>query len=127
MANRVIPQEVKQIIDTSLTDPRIETFISSANAVVTDLLSGAGYTEEKLKTVELWLTAHFIASTVERQIKAEQTGQARVDYEGRTWKGLDGTTYGQQVMLLDTSGMLVQRIGKRIASMYAITSFEYED
>ena len=121
MAFRVNADEVKEIIDTSLSDPVIEAFISAANPTVTELLGSiTSLSAVQLKEIERWFTAHLIACTRERQIDKETTGQAGATYSGQTEMGLDATMYGQQVKVLDTSGIMAQRIGKKLASVYAI-------
>lgn len=124
MANRVTLDEVKEIIETDLNNTSINAFILSANITVTAILgSDTVITTAQLKEIERWLTAHLIASSKERQAHSEKVGDANITYEGKTGKGLDSTTYGQQVMLLDTTGKIVSNIGKKRASITAITSF----
>jgi hypothetical protein len=57
---------------------------------------------------------------MERQLKSETAGQGKDEYGGTYGMGLDFTSYGQQVKVLDVSGILAQRIGKQAASIYAI-------
>jgi hypothetical protein len=76
--------------------------------------------------VERWLSAHLLASTRERQVQTEEVGQAKVAYNSKLGLGLDSTTYGQQVKLMDSSGLLAN-LGKRNASIYAVTSFDEND
>ena len=130
MATRVSADEVKEILDTTLTDSAIEAFIGAANLTVTKILGDEDLTDDELKEIERWLTAHLIACTRERQIMKEAVGQASVTYAGVTKTGLDATLYGQQVKLLDTTGLLAQQesdLGKRQASIYAVTSFDDTD
>ena len=125
MTVRVTATEVKQILDTDLTDPVIEVFINAANLTVTDALgSSTVLSSDQLKEIERWLTAHLIASTRDPQAESEKTGAASIKYQGRTAMGLDATFYGQQVKILDTSGVLVGSVGKRKATVYAATSFD---
>ena len=125
MTVRVTATEVKQILDTDLTDPVIEVFINAANLTVTDALgSSTVLSSDQLKEIERWLTAHLIASTRDQQIQEDTIGKSKVVYQGRTAMGLDATFYGQQVKILDTSGVLVGSAGKRKATVYAATSFD---
>ncbi len=127
MATRVTAAEVKEILDTSLSDAVIEAFIQPANLTITELLGASGLSTATLKEIERWFAAHLLACTRERQSKMEVAGDAQISYQGVTEMGLDATFYGQQVKVLDTTGLMAASIGKRAASVYAITSFENED
>jgi hypothetical protein len=126
MTTRVNADEIKEILETELSDPTIEAFIGAANLIVTQNLGSSGLSTALLKEIERWLSAHLIASSRERQVKSEAAGLAKVDYDSKVGLGLDGTTYGQQVKLLDPTGLLTS-IGKRNASVFAIPSFTDED
>lgn len=115
MANRCTEIEVKEIIDTTLTENEIAPFITAANLIVTDILTGSGLLSAQLKEIERWLTAHFVAIRDPR-ISAEKTEGASATYHGKSDMGLDHTPYGQQVKLLDTTGALAN-LGKRKASV----------
>lgn len=120
MSVRVTSSEVKEILDTDLSDPIVEAYITSANVMVNDIL-GTGETDV-LKNIELWLTAHMIASTRERQLESATAGPASAKFQGVTGKGLESTLYGQMVLILDTSGGFAS-LGLKRASISAITSF----
>jgi hypothetical protein len=113
MANRVLQTEVKEIIETTIDD--ISPFITAANIVVTDRLSGEGLSASLLKEIERWLSAHFIAMR-ERQAESEKLGDASSKWGGRFGRGLDFTQYGQQVKILDTTGIL-ESIGMKKVSI----------
>lgn len=123
MANRVNAEEVKEILDTTLDDSVVETFITAANLTVTRLLSDQGLEDAELKEIERWLSAHFLACTRELQPKTEQAGGAQVAYQGTTAMGLDATFYGQQVKILDTTGLLASTVGRRNVSIFMVPSF----
>ena len=118
MANRrVTSDEVLEIIDTDLTN--ITPFISAANIIVTDRLGSAGIGSELLKEIERWLAAHFLAVR-EPNVKSETVGGASATYETSVLgKRLEGTSYGQQVLILDPTGSLAQ-LGKKKASFSAV-------
>jgi hypothetical protein len=125
MTLRVYGAEVKEILETDLSNSVIETFILAANLTVTELLgSNTDISDAQRTEIERWLAAHLIAATKEKQAKAEKAGEASITYQGETGMGLDGTMYGQQVKLLDTTGILAATVGKRKPSLTAITSFE---
>ena len=104
---RTTVSEVKIILDgTELSSSIITGFINSANIFVTNALSGKGLDESVLKEIEMWLAAHMITSTRERQIKKAGAGGATVEYAGYWGTGLNGTSYGQMAVMLDTSKTL---------------------
>jgi len=130
MANRVDPNEVKEILDTDLTDAAIEAFITAANLTVTKYLEDEDLSDAQLKEIERWYTAHLIACTRQREVQKENVGQASVTYGGRTDLGLDATMYGQQVKLLDTSGILSnieKNVGLKAVVVHAVTSFDDDE
>lgn len=102
---RTTEEAVKDVIDTSLTNEEITPFLQAANRLVTDKLTGLGYSSEMLQEIETWLTAHFVAIR-DPQILKEKIGENDVTYTGKSGFGLDATTYGQQVQLLDHKGVL---------------------
>ena len=115
---RVSDAEVREImdIDSSITD--LTPFITAANLVITARLSGAGHSDELLKEIERWFSAHLIASR-DPLTKIEKLGDASRTIQGEFGKGLDSTTYGQNVKLLDTSGIMA-KAGKIPAKINAI-------
>lgn len=121
---RVTAPEVKEILDTNLSDPVIDTFINAANLTVTEILGDdTTLSSDQKKEIERWLTAHLVACTRQQQKQSEKLGEAAVTYQGQTGKGLDATFYGQQVKVLDTTGKIAARIGKKAVKIHAITSF----
>lgn len=119
--------DVKKIIDTSISDSSITAFIASASALVNATLSGStNLSADLLTQIETWLTAHFIACTMERVTKEEGTTGAvgaYVKYAGEYGKNLESTPYGQTVLLLDVTGRFAD-LGKRGVSINAIRSFD---
>ena len=104
---RVSVADVTAILDDSTLDSEIiEVFIESANIFVTNTLTGKGLIDSVMKEIERWMTAHMIASTRDRQIKKAGAGGAEVEYTGYWSSGLNGTTYGQMCIALDTSKTL---------------------
>lgn len=61
MASRVTPEEVKEIVATSLTDSVIQVWIDGANSIVNANADCIGGDEALLTQVELYLSAHFVA------------------------------------------------------------------
>ena len=117
---RVIDAEVKQIIDTSIdTDP----FIQAANLIVTNRLGSAGLDDTLLKEIERWFAAHLVAIR-EPQVKSVKAGDSQDTYfVGKEGKGLEATPYGQQVKVLDPTGLMATSGGKP-AEMKAFELFD---
>lgn len=118
MVVRVTASEVKAIMVESVDETRIDPFINSANFFINRYLENA-YTEEVLKEMELWYTAHLLSSTTERlPYRVEGLGTG-VSYKVPNPSGINGTAYGQQVLLLDTQG-IIKDLDKERASFKAI-------
>ena len=120
--------EVKLIIETTLTDPSILSFITTANTMVNNVLglaeseeSSSGSENSRYTEIEKWLTAHLIAMTRERMASKEEAGGAKIEYVGQTGLGLSSTPYGQMVLSMDTSGAFaIQEGAKRLVKWRAI-------
>lgn len=102
---RATEGDVKQIIDTDLTSDQINPFLTAADVLVTAVLSGENYGNEVLKEIVRWLAAHFVAIR-DPQIAQEKIGDVNAVYQGKTGLGLNHTSFGQQVMILDYHGKL---------------------
>lgn len=122
MANRVTSEEVFAIIDTSLID--IDVFITTANMLVTAYLATAGLSDEVLKEVEKYLAAH-ILSLRDPRTKSEGVDVLSESYQGQWGMGLNGTSYGQTAILLDTSGILGKMTKSGFAKKGTIATLGY--
>jgi len=122
---RTTAAEVKAIMDNcTVTDAVVDVFIVSANAVVTKVYDGDTDIGDTLKEqIECWFTAHMLASTLHRTTTDERIGEVAVKYTGEFKQNLSSTPYGQVVLQLDFTGKM-SNLGKRGASVYAITSFD---
>jgi hypothetical protein len=107
MATRATETEVKQIIDTDLTTEQVNPFLRAANLMVTNVLTDQEYSDESLKEIECWLAAHFVAIRDPRLTK-EKIADAEDTYQGKFGERLNGTSYGQQVLLLEYKGILAE-------------------
>lgn len=123
---RVVANEVKEILDTSLTNARVDVFINAANLTITKYLgSSTDLSAEEKKEIERWFTAHLIATGPELQASQEEVlGETSIKYQGKTGMGLEATLYGQQCLVLDTTGTLAAKLGKKKATITAVTSFD---
>jgi acyl CoA:acetate/3-ketoacid CoA transferase alpha subunit len=117
MATRVTDAEVREIIDTEVTD--LTAFILAANGFVTDMLTGKGLSDDRLKEIERWLAAHFTAmKDFKNRVVEIEAGRGR-ERTGESVRGvlaqdLRLTRYGQQALVLDTTGTLLT-VGKQFA------------
>lgn len=105
MPIRTSPDEVKAVIDTDLSVPEVDPFITTASLLVdehlTDLLSDALLTQ-----IETYLAAHLI-TLWEPRAKSESADGVAFSYEGAaTGEGLRSSRYGQLVLMLDSTGTL---------------------
>lgn len=100
----VTDSEVKAVIDTKRdTTP----FIDTADLLITEDLAGKGLSAARLKQIELYLAAHFVAVTEERgNMTRHRKGDSEEQYQMEIGSGLMLTRYGQQAINLDTSGTL---------------------
>jgi len=100
----VTDSEVKAVIDTERdTTP----FINAAHLIVTEDLANSGHSNDRLKQIELYLAAHFVCVTEESGgLTSSKVGQASETYGGKFTQGFNLTRYGQQAVVLDTTGAL---------------------
>jgi hypothetical protein len=83
--------------------------IAAASGLVDDFCTASGYDDDKLRRIELWLSAHFVAVRYPRTtassaggVVSQQVQVPRLDFF------LDNTSYGQQAIALDTKGNLAR-------------------
>ncbi len=100
----VTDAEVKQIIDTQ-RDCR--PFIETADLIVTEDLSSAGHTAARLKQIELYLAAHFVAIAEEQGgVIRTGAGESSDAFSDVYSSGFHSTRYGQQAIALENTGVL---------------------
>lgn len=105
MAN-VTADDVKELVDSiPSTVTNLDPFLEAAYLLCTEELAGEGLSDARLLQIELWLSAHFAAITYTRAAneKADVVGQS---YMHKLGLNFNVTMYGQQALLLDTSGTL---------------------
>ena len=107
--------DVREIIDTDLSDARLHNFINMAYFRTLPLSGklddcGGG---DMLCQIQLLLAAHFL-TMFERQTKSEKVdSEWAVTYLGVDGEGLKASLYGQQAIALDCSGILAKAGMKR--------------
>lgn len=109
----VNPNQVKNVIETELSDSEIEGAISTAVTIVQNYLSSASLVAEIEVEITMYLAAHFIAlrdRTV--MIKEEKIGDASVTYEvgspQESFFSFKSTKWGATAVALDSSNILGQ-------------------
>lgn len=122
MANRVDADEVKVIINTSLTDTEVTAHIYIANDWVSGVLGSSDLGSTRLRNIELYLSAHFVGLRDQDagMLEAQWVGsEAKIEYGGNFTEGLKLTRYGQQVLALDTTGSFAN-LGQKQASFRVV-------
>lgn len=103
----VTPDQVKSIGDFGVEDSVISDRIEDAEMVVEDSLPTSA--DEKKKRVLLkWLAAHLVAIR-EKPLEQMSVGESEYIFQGEAGLGLEHTSYGQQVMVLDTNDALTSK------------------
>lgn len=103
--SRVTPEEVKEIVATSLTDPVIQVWIDGANSIVNANADCIGSDEALLTQVELYLSAHFVAM-LDPKLRGFVT-KSKLDVFEKTYSNpvvlknnIDNTPYGTTANML---------------------------
>ena len=113
---RVSGAEVRQVIKLSVDsvpDATLDEQIAVANRLTSDLLSTKGLSDDRLKDIEKYLSAHFAALYDREAMSAEKKiGDAASEYylTNAVGKYLDLTVWGQMAKVLDTSNTLAGAI-----------------
>lgn len=126
MAIRTTSAEVLQIMDNcTVSTTIIDSFITSASALIDKVFEYDinDIPSALLEEMERWLTAHMIASSLQRTTDTERLGDAEVKYTGKWGENLGSTPYGQMVMTLDYSGRM-KSLGKGRAGIHAVPQFD---
>jgi hypothetical protein len=117
---RVTAEEVRAIIETTATETQMQEYIFSAEVFIDSVFAGSSLSNNLMKEIERWITAHLIASSRDRQATEEGAGGAYVKYGSAGKKDrLYSTTYGQQAILLDPTGILDELSSKKKVYFYA--------
>ena len=101
--------EIKKVITTTLADDNINALLEVANNIVNGTFVSGDLDSERLKLIEKYLTAHLIATTLERQEQQHKVGEVAVTFAQKLGEGLRSSTYGMVVISLDSTGKLVQQ------------------
>lgn len=89
-------------LDTTVS---LDPFIKAASALVDEVEAKGKLTAARLKLVETWLAAHFYCMRDPRAT-SEKAGPVGASYQSKVDLFLATSHYGQQAMVLDTTGTL---------------------
>ena len=103
-------EDVKNILDTSLTDSRIDAFIASAEVITGGIDS---LPQATIDEITKWLTAHFIVARTGQAVSVK-AGSVAADFANVYSGRLSSTAYGQTAMSLDSTGTLSAADGRNI-------------
>lgn len=104
---RVTSSEVGNLIKTNFD---VDAFIATATLMVDETLVGQGLSDARLIQIELWLAAHFVAVAEERgALLGSNKGESEEEYGVKVGEGLNMTRFGQQALMLDTTGLLAEQ------------------
>lgn len=118
MGIRTTPQELRSLLDLD-TSASVFGFIQIASRFVDDRLANQSITPVMLSTLELLLAAHFY-SVHEPEIEQQSYSDASYRYSvAKKGQGLSATSWGQQAIALDPSGVLSE-MGKRLARFESV-------
>ena len=116
---RVTSSDVAAICELDATIP-VDPFIAVATLLVDEELAIKNVlSAARLKEIERYLAAHFYCVRDPRA-QSESAGVSQ-SYEGSASDGLKRTRFGQQAIILDTTGRLnTMQLGRRPASIAAM-------
>lgn len=103
---RAIEADVAAIVKVREGDS-LTPFLEAADEIITNYVAVTDPppAAKNMAIVCQWLAAH-LYSQFRRRLASGSAGDVSETYEGQTGLYLEGTTYGQQAMLLDASGAL---------------------
>lgn len=116
--SRVTDSEVKALLTT---DREVKPFIETASLLVDELLVGQGMSDARLKQVELYLSAHYLAIAEERgALLSSEKGDSKDEYGVAQGQGLTLTRFGQQALALDSSGVLSAEVSPTKKALFRV-------
>lgn len=101
----VSPDQVKDIISTTEGDPVIQVMLETADVIIVEHIDPHSPSTAVRDKLQLWLAAHFLAIK-DRRVQERSADGIRTQYQGVSSMGLRHTSYGQQAMVIDPTGVL---------------------
>lgn len=125
---RVTVDEVAAVYKNAGDDNSVlQTFIDTATLIVDEelVIVTPAFSEARLKQIELYLAAHFATMSFEAGgLVRKKIDDVEEEYQelSEGLKGLERTRFGQQVILLDSSGKLGQLAANPVKALFGILS-----
>jgi len=119
----VTTAEVLAIVPFVVTDASLlQPFVDIADLIITEDLSTSGLSSARLTQIELYLAAHFAVVTYERGgLTSQKLGEGEERYNApKATDGLSATRFGQQAVMLDTSGTLSKMASKPVKAQFRV-------
>jgi len=102
---RTSTSEVKETIDTSLSDAAIDDWIAVAGDLVDEIDDRGSLEDDRLRRLEKLVAQHCLSAQDQRH--ASESGASRsVEFQGETGMAFKGTKHGQRALMLDPTGTL---------------------
>jgi hypothetical protein len=125
MTTLVAPSDLAEIIEvpSSASDGTLQAFINTADLIVTEELSTLGLSVARLTQIELYMAAHFATLLFERGgLTGSRTGESADTYQKTPTNavGFLATRFGQQAVLLDTSGTLLAMSSQKLSALFTV-------
>lgn len=99
--------DVQELVGSNVAN--VDLYIQHSNDIVTEGLAPLGLSTVKLTLIETYLAAHFYTVAKERgALAATSMGEAKDSFHNVYTSGFGSTRFGQQAMVIDTSGKLAQ-------------------
>jgi hypothetical protein len=111
--------QLKGIFPSQLTDPVLQMFLDTAIELVEERFAKAQIGDDRKEKITLFIAAHLAHSAAPR-VESERVGDYSYSVQGKTGMDLSATYYGQNALLLDTSGTL-KKLGKTVATFDIMT------
>ena len=125
---RITAVELEQILSVDVDNTDLLPFIEVANLLVNEELASSGLSEDRKTQIELYLAAHFAVITLEKGgLTSKKIGDAEETYQAFNARnisvvGLSATRFGQQAILLDSSGKLGALSSKPVKAQFKVIS-----
>jgi hypothetical protein len=107
MTRPVAPDDIRLLKDTALKDAELSQFATQSHVLVSETIPSGALSEARLTIIEQYLAAHLVTLR-DRELSSEHVGSATTSFGGQTGMHLDFTSYGEQVMWLDSSGSFAE-------------------
>lgn len=87
-------------------DISLQVWVDDAALIVDAVIPADTHSEELMERIETYIAAHLWITSGNSQTKSEKVGPIAESFAINTGKYLEGSTYGQNALALDTSGKL---------------------